>query len=355
MDFRFDEDQLRFQESVRGMLAAECGPERLRELASHSSARSPELWTKLAEIGLLGLLVPEEHGGLGLREEDAVLALQETGRAALAEPVVDTACVAVPLLVAVGPSALASRWLPAIAAGKARIAVGHPGNAFVPDAHVAELLLLVGDGEVHAVEPANAKITLQPSIDPLRRLFTVDWKPSGATVVATGDDARAALDAAYDRGAWATAAQLVGIAEGLVDAAVKYACQREQFGQAIGTFQALKHALASVAVRVEFAKPVVQRAALAIAGACGERSIAASHAKAAAGEAAAMAAKAALQVHGAIGYTWEVDLHYWMKRAWSLEHAWGTAASHRERIASHLLDRECEAASFGFTGRGANS
>jgi len=348
--FCFDEEQLRFQESVRGMLAKECSPERLRALSTSETGRSPELWAKLAEMGLLGLLVPEQHLGLGLSEINAVLALEETGRAAVAEPVVETACIAARMLAEIGHNDLASSWLPAIASGEAIVAVGHPENVFVADAHVADLLLLEHEGDIHAIERAKAKITHQPSIDPLRRLYTIDWKPSPATRVATGDSARRALATAYDRGAWATAAQQVGIAEGLVDAAVKYSSQREQFGQLIGAFQALKHMLASVAVKIEFAKPVLQRAAFAIANGSPDRDVATSHAKAAASEAATMAAKAALQVHGAIGYTWEVDLHLWMKRAWSLDHSWGSASAHRARVADRILG-ESPAASFGFSPR----
>jgi alkylation response protein AidB-like acyl-CoA dehydrogenase len=348
--FSFAEEQLRFQESVRGMLAKECSPERLRALGASESGRSPQLWAKLAEIGMLGLLVPEEHLGLGLSEVDATLALEETGRVALAEPVVETACIAARMLAEVGHADLASRWLPAIATGEAIVAVGHPNNALVADAHVADLLLLVHDDELHALERSGARLVLQPSIDPLRRLYGVEWSPSSATRVASGAHAQRALDAAYDRGAWATAAQQLGIARGLVDAAVKYSCQREQFGQPIGAFQALKHRLASVAVKIEFARPVVQRAAFAIASGLSERDVAASHAKAAASEAAAAAAKAALQVHGAIGYTWEVDLHLWMKRAWSLDHSWGSAARHRARIADRILG-DAPAPSFGFSAR----
>lgn len=348
MRFCFEEEQLRFQESVRGMLARACPPERLRELAATDSGRSTELWGGLAEIGLLGLLVPEAQGGLGLSEVDAVLALEETGRAGLAEPVVETACVATRLIADFGKSELADRWLPAIAAGEAVVGVGHPENAFVADAHVADLLLLERDGEIHAIEPGRAKLVPQPSIDPLRRLFSVDWTPAAATRIAEGPTACAALEAAFDRGAWATAAQLLGVAQALVAAAVSYAGQRQQFGQLIGSFQALKHALASVTVRIEFAKPVVHHAAFAIARGLPERDVAASHAKAAAAEAAALAAKAALQVHGAIGYTWEVDLHYWMKRAWSLDRAWGSAARHRERVAKRVLDENGPAPGFGF-------
>ena len=351
MDFRFDEDRSRFRDSVRSMLSKECSPERLRTLSTSDNARSPEIWRELAGLGLTGLLVPEEPGGLGLGEVDFVLALEECGRAALAEPLTDTAAVAVPLIAALGSTALASEWLPAVAAGDATIAVGHSANAFVADAHIAKLLLLERGGEIHAVPRDRVKLTHEPAIDPLRRIHSVAWEPTAATRAAAGDVAKRALAAAYDRGAWATAAEQLGVADALVATAVAYACQRQQFGQVIGSFQALKHMLASVTVRIEYAKPVVHRAAFAIANDLPERDVACSHAKAAASEAAALAAKAALQVHGAIGYTWEVDLHLWMKRAWSLDHAWGSAARHRARIAERVLDGNGPAPSFGFSPR----
>ena len=351
MDFRFDEDQTCFRDSVRAMLAKECSPERLRALSVSDSARSPELWKELADLGLTGLLVPEAHGGLGLGEVDFVLALEECGRAALAEPLADTATVAVPMITTLGAKELAAEWLPPIAAGEATVAVGHPSNAFVADAHVAKLLLLERGGEIHAVPRARVALKHEPSIDPLRRIFSVEWEATPATRVAGGEIASRALAAAFDRGAWATAAQQLGVADALIAAAVAYACQRQQFGQVIGSFQALKHMLASVAVRIEYAKPVVHRAAFAIAHQLSERDVACSHAKAAASEAAALAAKAALQVHGAIGYTWEVDLHLWMKRAWALDQAWGSAARHRARIAERVLDADGTAPSFGFSAR----
>ncbi len=351
MDFRFDEDRSRFRDSVRAMLAKECSPERLRALSTSETARSPELWGELAELGLTGLLVPEEHGGLGLGEVDLALALEECGRAALAEPIADTAAVAAPLIASLGSKSLAGEWLPAIQSGDATVAVGHPANAFVADAHVAKLLMLERDGEIHAVPREHVTLTHEPSIDPLRRIYSIAWRPKPTTCVASGEAAKRAMNAALDRGAWATAAEQLGVADALVAAAVAYACQRQQFGQVIGSFQALKHMLASVTVRIEYAKPVVHRAAFAIANDLPERDVACSHAKAAASEAAAMAAKAALQVHGAIGYTWEVDLHLWMKRAWSLDHAWGSAATHRARIAERLLDGKGPAPSFGFAAR----
>jgi alkylation response protein AidB-like acyl-CoA dehydrogenase len=356
--FDFDQDRLLFRDSVRALLADECTPESLRALAASESGRSSALWGKLADMGLLGLRIAEEHGGMGLSEVDFVLPLEETGRAGLPEPVVETAAIAAPLLTALESDARARQLLPEIAAGKAIVTVGHPANAFVADAHIASSLLLARNDELHLVAAPRISIEHEPAIDPLRRLFTVEWSPGAETCIATGAHARSLLAAAFDRGAFATAAQQLGVAERLIETAVAYACTRQQFGQAIGAFQAIKHMLASVAVRIEFARPVVYRAACVLAATADgeaslERAVAASHAKAAASEAATMAAKTALQVHGAIGYTWEVDLHLWMKRAWSLDLAWGSAAYHRARVADLILDGDAPAPSFGFAGRNA--
>jgi len=350
MRFTFTEDQRHFQASVRTFLEKECTPAGVRALWTTDTGRSSERWAKLAEIGLLGILVPERFGGLGMDEADLVLLLEETGRAALPEPVIETAAVGVPLLTALagqrecaglteatgGARELAGGWLTRVVSGGAVLTVGHGANPFVADAHVADLLLLAHDDEVHAVVRERATWERQPCADPSRRLFRVTWSPESGTRVAHGEEGRRLLAAAFDRGALAAAAQLLGIGQALIDMAVRYACQREQFGKPIGSFQAVKHMLANVAVRLEFARPVVYRAAFSVARDAATRAVDVSHAKVAASEAAVQAAKVALQVHGAVGYTWEMDLHIWMKRAWALETAWGTGAWHRARVAATL-------------------
>ena len=337
MKFDFTEDQKLLQETVRGFLAGECPPDAVRALWTTETGRSRALWKQLAEVGLTGLLVPESHEGMGLSEVDFVLLCEEVGRAALAEPVIGTSAVAAPLIAGIGGE-LASRWLKPLAVGEAVVAVGHPVSPFVDDAHVADLLLLERSGELHAVTPRDVECVAQPANDPARRIATVDFTPRPETRVAAGDRARALLDAALDRGALAAAAQLLGVGQQLVDLAVRYATQREQFGRPIGSFQAVKHMLANVAVRLEFARPVVYRAAFSVARDVATRAVDVSHAKVAAAEAAAQAARVALQVHGAMGYTWEVDLHIWMKRAWALGLAWGSTPWHRERVARAVLD-----------------
>jgi alkylation response protein AidB-like acyl-CoA dehydrogenase len=352
MEFNFSEDQRMLQQAVREFLAGECTPEVVRTLWESETGRSPQLWAQLAELGIPGLLVPEDDGGLGMDERDLVLVLEETGRAALAEPVIATAAVGAALLVELGEEGqaeLARKWLGAVASGRARLAVGHARSPFVADAHVADLLLLPDGDDLHAVDPASARLTAQPSNDQSQRLFSVDWSPSSETRVAKGAVGAALQRAALDRGALACAAQQLGVGQQLIDMGALYATQRKQFGVAIGTFQAVKHRLANAQVKVEYARAVVYRAAHSVATGGAERSVDVSMAKVAAGEAALFAAKEALQVHGAIGYTYEQDLHVWMKRAWSLDLAFGTGAWHRARVADAVIDAAEPVRAFGYS------
>jgi alkylation response protein AidB-like acyl-CoA dehydrogenase len=334
MRFAFGDDQLLLASTVRDFLKKECTPERVREIWASADGRDARLWSQLSELGVVGALVGEAHGGMGLDERDLVLLLEETGRAALPAPIVATAAVAAPLL---RDTPLADAWLPRLAAGEAIVAVGHPANPFVADADLADLLLLARDGALHAVARGAAVATRQPANDPARRLFSVAWTPSDATRIAGGADAQRLLDAALDRGALACAAQALGVADRLIELAVGYAQQREQFGRPIGSFQALQHALADAKVRLEYARPVVYKAAHSVATQAATRACDTSHAKLAAVAAAQRAARTALQVHGALGYTWEQDLHLWMRRAWSLERDFGDAAFHEDRVAAFVL------------------
>ncbi len=351
MDFGFSEDQTLLQQTVRDFLDAECTSEFVRGLWDSETGRSPAFWAKLAEIGVPGLLIPEAHGGLGLDERDLVLALEETGRAALAEPVIETAAVAVPTLIALGAHGagdLARAWLPRIASGDAIVAVGHSESPLIADAHIADLLLLPDRDALHAVDPATTRLVAHPSNDQSRRLFAVEWTPAAGTRVASGPTGLHLQAAMLDRGALACAAQQIGVAQQLIDMGALYATQRRQFGVAIGSFQAVKHRLANARVQLEYARAVVYRAANSVAIDAPTRSIDVSMAKALAGEAACFAAGESLQVHGAIGYTYEQDLHVWMKRAWSLDLSFGTGAWHRARVGDALFDGRLLAASFGF-------
>ncbi len=338
MDFTFDDQQVAFRDAIRKFLMVEAAPEMLREIWETEDGRSRELRSKLADQGLTAMSVPEAFGGIGLGDLDWVLVQQELGYYAIPDSLSDTAYLAAYLLGHLPEdNALRREWLPKIAAGSARIAVGHPVNPLVADAQLADLLLLWHNDEVHALRREQVELRLHPSIDMSRRLFKVNWTPSEQTRLCAADTGRGLWAGVVDRAALALAAQLLGLAQRMLDLGIDYSAQRKQFGKPIGSFQAVKHHLADVAVKIEFAKPVVTRAAYALAQRQPRQSLYVSQAKLAAGEAAWLAARKSLQVHGAMGYTWEADLQMFMKRAWVLDAAWGDRAFHKTRVEQAIL------------------
>lgn len=340
MNFSFSDDQLQFQASVRSFFTNEVTPERIRELWQLPSGRCDTLWGELVALGLPALCVPEAQGGLGLNALDFVLIAQEAGYAGLPEPLLDTALVGVPLLAELDDAhaALRGDCLAAVAEGRARLAVGLPGEALVADAHVADLLLLAHGDEVHALRRDAVQLTRNESVDPSRQLFRVDWAPSAASCLASGEAGRALWAGAFERAALGTAAQLLGLAKRMVDLAVDYTFERKQFGKPVGSFQAVKHLMANAAVQIEFAKGPLYHAAYAVAHDLDKAPVLVSHAKLACAEAALLAAKNAIQAHGAMGYTWEVDLHLFMKRAWALDKVCGDRGLHKARIRQALFE-----------------
>ena len=337
MKFGFTEDQELFQQTVAELLGNECTHEQLASAWETDTGQVPGLWEKLAEVGILGLNVPEAHGGLGLSEIDLVLILEEAGRAACPEPLLETVAIAAPLLAEAG-GAPAEAWLPRIATGEARIAVGLADADYVADAASADLLILQRGDALHALAPGNAKIEPVPSVDGARRLYTVDWAPGPDTLLADGEQGRALATRAFDRGAVGAAAQLVGLGRELIDLTVEYAKGRVQFGQPIGAFQAVKHHLANALTRLEFARPATYWAANTLTTDAETRTLHVSTAKALASDAAHECFRTALQCHGAIAYTYEYHAHMWMKRVLVLSAAYGSAAWHRKRAAGMLLD-----------------
>ncbi len=337
MDFTFTEDQLLFQDEVSKFLRNEVTTEKVRALWETESGRSAELWAQLAELGLTGMTVPEDFGGLGMSAVDFVLLAQECGFVALPEPLVETVLVAVPLIDALSVDAVKFAWLPRIASGEAKVAVGLSPNLLVADAHIADLLLLQHGDELHAVTKSQVELTHNESVDPSRKLFSVNWTPTTATRVAQGDEARTVIEQAFNAGVLGAAAQALGLTQRMIEISVQYSADRSQFGKPIGSFQAIKHRLANVAVLLEYAKAVVYRAAYSVANNHPDTALHVSHAKLVACEAALAGAKNGIQVHGAMGYTWEVDMHIFMKKAWALNNTWGDVAFHKNRVAQFLF------------------
>ena len=338
MDFTFSEDQLLFHSSVRDFLLAEVTPERVRASWERDDGREAALWQQLAELGLVGMTVPEAFGGLGMNELDFVLLAQECGYVALPEPLVHTALVAVPVLRRLD-EALAGEWLPRLAAGETKVAVALEQNLLHEDAHIADLLLLERESNWYALTPGQFELRYNPSVDPSRRLYAVT-RASDTAPLLTREEGAALTRAAFNRGVLGCAAQALGLAQRMVDLAVEYSGDRVQFGKPIGSFQAVKHLMADVAVRLEYARAPVHRAAYSLANEEEIAPRAVSHAKLAACEAAQLAAKHSIQVHGAMGYTWDVDLHIFMKKAWALTNAWGDTAFHKARIADYIFSEQ---------------
>ena len=315
MNLLLTPDQLELADSVRSYLAGTHGPDVLRRLDAGPN-RDPAIWQGLVDMGLPGLCVPESAGGLGLGLLDAALIAVECGRFCLAEPLVDTAFVAAPLLAGTPAS---GEILAQIATGSARIALAHPLNPWIADLGTATHWL----GTALSPVTSGDFSTTAASVDPLRNL---------SAPLATGEN-----PALLDHAALMSAAQLIGVAEAMLQQATDYAKIRSQFGQPIGAFQAVKHQLASAAVALEFARPAVWVAAQALHDGLATAPAAVSHAKIAAGDAATSIAETAIQVHGAMGYTYEVDLHFWMKRSWALTAAWGDRAFHLARLDAAVI------------------
>lgn len=328
MEFAFTEDQIAITEAARDMLVDTCTPAALRKLleAETGTGRDEDRWSTIRDMGLLGILAPESAGGLGMGLPDFIGVAEAAGYVALPEPLVEQAGIVVPLLAEIGQDIALAKVL----TGRT-IAVGAPGRRFVTDADQAEKLLLAHGDAVHLLDAKDVVLTRQEGFDPFRRLFRVDWTPSDATRVASS------WGQALDRGAVLAAAQLIGLAQRSIDMAVAYAKDRTQFGKPIGSYQAVKHLIATAQVKVEFARPVLLAAAASLADDGALASPRISHAKLAATAAAEAATHSALQVHGAMGYSWEVDVHFALKRALALGQAWGTPAFHRARVAAHVL------------------
>lgn len=325
MDFSLTEEQAALRTMARELFAKLYPTTRLRELWE-SGERDPQTWRLIAEQGLTGLSVSEEHGGFGGDAIDVMVVLEEAGRACLPEPYLDTVGVAVPLLT---DTPLAERWLPAIASGDAIVSVKPADQPFAVDADIADLLLVEDAGFLLAVEDGAFRTTRQPAEDRTRRLFSV---------AATGGQRIGDASAARTRGALAAAAVLNGIAGALLDKTLDYVKVRQQFGVPVGSFQAVKHKLASVFATLESSRAATRYAAYAAARGLPDAATAASVAKVHAVDAESLANTEALQCHAGIGFTWEHDLHFWLKRGRATEHAYGSAREHRAALAASLLD-----------------
>ena len=317
MKFSLDEQQRDFAASIDAALGGADVPGANRAWAAGDTAPGRAVWARLADLGVTALAVPEESGGIGAHPVDLVVAVERLGRWCVPGPVAESLAVA-PILLA-GDSRAA-----ALADGKSIATVAMPPA--VPravDADAADVLLLATDAGV-ADATAGAR---HSSVDPTRRLFDV---------AAAGASRPADVARAFEFGALATAAQLLGAGQAMLEMSVDYAKQRSQFGRTIGSYQAIKHQLADVHIACELARPLAVGAALSLGAESPDTSRDVSAARAAASDAALLSARTALQVHGAIGYTAENDLSHWLLRVQALHSAWGDPSLHRRRVLESL-------------------
>jgi len=363
VDFEWSEEQEQLRESVRRFLETHADPARVRAWWEDPHGAPDEVWKGLCELGLPGLLVAEAHGGAGLGMLEAGVVLEELGRALHPGPFLASSVVATRLVAASVDGSQRAAWLSALASGSLRLAValdagaeplravrdgarwrvsGEPGP--VSDAAAAEAWLVPAeaDGEValFRVErgAAGAACERWDSVDGTRRLFRLAL--DGAPAERLAGDATQALEEARDLHAIALAADAVGAAGRALELSVDYAREREQFGRPIGSFQSLQHVLVDMLQDLELVRAATIHALWAAdAAPPAERREAAAVAKAAAAEAFPRLGRAAIQVHGGIGFTWETDIHLFDKRLCSQALLGGGAALHLETLARAAIDR----------------
>jgi alkylation response protein AidB-like acyl-CoA dehydrogenase len=326
VNFGLNDEQLEIQSTAREFLAARFKPERVRELAE-SRSYDDETWREIAELGWPGIAVAEADGGQGLGMVELVLLAEQSGYALAPTPLMSTWNAA--LFLSEGSDEQRERWLPGLASGEIRCAaaLGPRETEVVADAEGAAVLVLSGgEGEARLVEPGAATVEPLDLVDTTRRYFTV-----------TADDGEPLpgdVGAAADRALVVLAAELVGVAQRALEMAVDYAREREQFGRPIGAYQAVSHRCAQMLYDVEESRSLTYYAAWCAGSEPESLPLAASMAKARASDAARAVAGAALQVFGGIGFTWEHEIHYLLKRARVSAELLGTARQHRERVAS---------------------
>jgi alkylation response protein AidB-like acyl-CoA dehydrogenase len=337
--FGLSAEQESFDRALGDVLAAAEVPAAVRAWAAGEPGPGLALWSALAEMGVTALRVPENHGGVGATALDMVVAFTRLGYHGVPGPWVESAVLAPAVLSAVGDP---DKVLGRLVDGAALVTLAAPPLApYALDTGVAERLYILEGGVVWRGIPQARR----ESVDRARLL----------TVVGVGDRVAqvgaATAERGLDEAALACAAQLLGAGRRLLDDSVAYVGVRRQFGRVIGQYQALKHALADIRVALDFAAPLLHGAAEALDADDPGTSLEVSAAKVATAAAATRAARTALQVHGAIGYTEEFDLSIWLTKVRALAGAWGTSSWHRQRVLDELAERDGPRAAPGLPHR----
>jgi alkylation response protein AidB-like acyl-CoA dehydrogenase len=364
MDFGLTPEQSQLKDQVRRFLDRACPLEKVRLIVESEDGYDRELWAECARFGWQGLVVPAAYGGLGLKWEDLAVLLEETGRSLFPSPLAETA-VAARTIDRLGSEEQKRRWLPEIAAGGAiaTLAVTEPAcvrgeagvemqarrdgdryvlngsKTFVGYGRSADLFLTAartGEGVALfavAADASGLRASALEAVDPTQRVARLDFEDVAVSTSnhLHGDDVMTVIDRALDDATVAACAEMVGAADAAVEMAAEYAKVRRQFGQPIGRFQGVKHTLAELHVAVESARSLTYFASWAVDNAADARA-AVSMAKAQASEALDRAGEEGIQLHGAIGYTWECDAQLYYKRGRYARNAFGSPEYHYDRV-----------------------
>jgi alkylation response protein AidB-like acyl-CoA dehydrogenase len=375
MDFEFSDEQQQLHDSIGRYLSEQYGFDKFRAVAASAAGWDRTVWAELAELGVLGINVPSEHGGLGFGPLETLAMMGLCGRSLTLEPVLSSAVISTAALNACGSSPAAADLLGDLARGS-RIAVlahfesgsrfdtqwvtararrsgesylleGH--KAVVLHANAADVLLVSARSSGEAPDAAGVSLFAVPRDTPGVRLdvystideqraadiYLKDVEVPGTSLLGKEGGAFAAIDAALDTGLAALCAEAVGVMQALLDATVQYLQTRQQFGQPIGRFQALQHRIADMVVHLEQARSMSYLAALRCSDKdSSQRRKALSAAKVVVGQAARFIAQQAVQLHGGMGMTDELIVSHYFKRLTAAEIMFGDADSHLQRFAS---------------------
>ena len=377
MDFDFSDEQRMLRDLAREFLTEQCPVGHVRAMMADPTGYDPAIYRRMADLGLLGLPFPESYGGTGLGMVEQAIVLEEMGRVAYPGPYVASVVLAGGAIMASGDDNAMARYLPNLGTGELTATLAfleddlnwgpgaialratEDGNGyrlnglkrFVPFAHAVDTILVVartdeGDGPdgvtLLAVPRETAGLTVDPNVtlDLDSKVGTLHFdnvRVPKADVIGAPGGAWPAVEATLRRAAVAAAAEMLGATRKSLEMSVEYAKVREQFGQPIGSFQAIKHKLAEMLELAENAHSAVYYAAWALAADAPDAALAASVAKSTVNEAARRVCGEAIQVHGGIGFTWEYDLHLYWKRAKHLEPLYGDTDYHRERVLEEVL------------------
>jgi len=355
MELEFSEEQQELRTSVRSFLDAECPMTLVRAVVEKGSA-ADELWAQMTDLGWPALTVPEEYGGLGLGFVELAVVAEELGRNVAPGPFLATITQFAPAVRHAGTAEQQKRFLEHVASGDltGALALGDEVTAMPVDGgwelsgtvrHVVDgdradeiaVTARVDDGvRVFVVPGQGAHATLEHTLDLSRPLATVDLdgvRVDADRALGTTNAATDTIQRIVEEATAALALEIVGTCQSIFDVALAYAKERHQFGVPIGSFQAIKHKFADMLVALERARATSYFAAATIAEEDDRRALAVAMAKAAAGDAQRLIAQEGIQIMGGIGYTWEHDMHLYVKRAKAGDALLGTSSDHRAQVA----------------------